>query len=46
MDLLPNYDDDPLVIAIYPLGEENSVVNDKQNGVVGTSLFGNNINKK
>ena len=42
-NLLPNYDDDPIVIALYPLGEENNLINEKQNGVNGTSLLGNNI---
>ncbi len=42
-NLLPNYDDDPIVIGLYPLGEENRMINEKQNGVIGTSLFGNNI---
>ena len=37
--ILPNYDDDTITVAIFP-GNSTSV-NDKQNGVVGTSLFGN-----
>lgn len=41
VDILPNYDDDPITIALFPLDTGNRVVNEKQNGVVGTSLFGN-----
>lgn len=37
--ILPNYDDDTITVAIFP--GNNTSVNDKQNGVVGTSLFGN-----
>ena len=37
--LLPNYDDDPLMVVIFPSDANNTIVNDKQNGVVGTSLF-------
>lgn len=39
--ILPNYDDDPIIIVIFPSDHENVNVNEKQNGVVGTSLFGN-----
>lgn len=39
--ILPNYDDDPITVAIYPLSDDNKDVKDKQNGVIGTSLFGN-----
>lgn len=38
---LPNYDDDPIVIAIYPLDDENSIVKERQNGVWGVNIFGN-----
>lgn len=39
--ILPNYDDDPIMVVIFPSDHENVNVNEKQNGVVGTSLFGN-----
>lgn len=39
--LLPNYDDDPITVVIFPGNPTNQTVNEKQNGVVGTSLFGN-----
>ena len=38
---LPNYDDDPIEVVIFPGDPDNTTVNEKQNGVVGTSLFGN-----
>lgn len=40
---LPNYDDDPMYVAIYPLSDENKIVKERQNGVVGASTFGNMI---
>ena len=43
VDTLPNYDDDPIVIAIYPLDDENSIVKERQNGVWGVCVFGNII---
>lgn len=39
--ILPNYDDDPITVTLFPSDDHNATVNDKQNGVVGTSLFGN-----
>lgn len=39
--ILPNYDEDPLQVVLFPNDAENTMVNEKQNGVVGTSLFGN-----
>ncbi|WP_026478566.1 DUF2268 domain-containing putative Zn-dependent protease [Alkaliphilus transvaalensis] len=36
-------DDDPLVIAFYPLDDLNLTVKERQNGVVGTGIFGNII---
>jgi len=36
-------DDDPLVIAFYPLDDSNLIVKERQNGVVGTGIFGNII---
>ncbi|MBL4934150.1 hypothetical protein JK636_00090 [Clostridium sp. YIM B02515] len=41
VEALPNYDDDPITIAIYPLNDENAVVKEKQNGVLGVNVFGN-----
>ena len=39
--ILPNYDDDPITVAILPSNNNDINVNERQNGVVGTSLFGN-----
>ena len=39
--ILPNYDDDPITVVLFPSDNGNTTVNEKQNGVVGTSLFGN-----
>ena len=39
--ILPNYDDDPITVVIFPGNSANRTVNEKQNGVVGTALFGN-----
>lgn len=41
MDALPNYDDDPIVIAIYPVDDDNLTVKERQNGVWGVCVFGN-----
>jgi uncharacterized protein YjaZ len=39
---LPSYDDDDtIVVAIYPLDDENTIVKERQNGVVGACVFGN-----
>lgn len=40
---LPNYDDDPMVIAIYPADDDNLTVKEQQNGVWGVCVFGNMI---
>lgn len=40
-------DDDPILIAFYPLDDGNLVVKDYQNGIIGACVFGNiviNIN--
>lgn len=39
--ILPNYDDDPITVVIFPSCNDDTSVNEKQNGVIGTSLFGN-----
>lgn len=47
INALPNYDDDPITIAIYPADDDNLTVKEKQNGVWGVNVFGNmllNIN--
>jgi len=47
VNTLPNYDDDPIVIAIYPVDDDNLIVKENQNGVWGVNVFGNillNIN--
>lgn len=40
---LPNYDDDPIVIALYPVDDDNFIVKEQQNGVWGVCIFGNII---
>jgi uncharacterized protein YjaZ len=40
---LPSDDDDPMLVALYPLCNSNKIVKERQNGVVGTSVFGNII---
>lgn len=39
--MLPNNDDDPVTVAIFAGSNDNKDVNIKQNGDIGTSLFGN-----
>lgn len=39
--MLPNYDDDPIAVVILPGDHGNTSVNERQNGVVGTSMFAN-----
>lgn len=39
--LLPNDDEDPITVAIIASDPANETVNSLQNGVLGTSLFGN-----
>lgn len=46
-NVLLKQDDEPIVIAFYPLEDEKSGVKDRQNGVIGSCVFGNiviNIN--
>jgi uncharacterized protein YjaZ len=43
VDALPNYDDDPITIAIYPVDDDNLTVKEEQNGVWGVNVFGNII---
>ncbi len=43
VNALPNYDEDPIVVAIYPIDDDNIVVKEKQNGVLGVCIFGNMI---
>lgn len=38
---LPNYDDDPIYIALYPASDDDITVKERQNGVVGASTYGN-----
>jgi uncharacterized protein YjaZ len=40
-DALPNYDEDTIVIGIYPFDDENTIVKEQQNGVQGINIFGN-----
>lgn len=40
---LPNYDDDPIIIALYPVDDDNTLVKEQQNGVVGGCIFGNMV---
>jgi Predicted Zn-dependent protease len=44
---LPNFDDDTIYIALYPLSDDDTTVKENQNGVIGASTYGNiliNIN--
>jgi len=36
-------DDDPMLVALYPLCDSNKIVKERQNGIVGASVFGNMI---
>lgn len=38
---LPGGDDDPITVVLFPGDNMQTIVNEKQNGVVGTSVFGN-----
>ena len=40
---LPSDDDDPMTVALYPLCNSNKTVKERQNGVVGATVFGNMI---
>ncbi|HNX14946.1 MAG TPA: DUF2268 domain-containing putative Zn-dependent protease [Oscillospiraceae bacterium] len=40
---LPKDDDDPMIVALYPLCDSNTIVKERQNGVVGACVFGNII---
>jgi uncharacterized protein YjaZ len=40
---LPKNDEDPILVAIYPLCDSNTIVKQRQNGVVGACVFGNII---
>ena len=42
-DTLPSNDDDPMIVALYPLCDSNKIVKERQNGVIGASVFGNMI---
>jgi len=41
LNALPDYYDDTRVVAIYPLDDENIIVKERQNGVVGACVSGN-----
>lgn len=41
VQILPNFDDDPILVVLYPLDDSMEIIKEKQNGVIGTSLFGN-----
>lgn len=41
--LLPIDDEAPTYVALYPLDNKNTVIKEKQNGIVGSSIFGNII---
>jgi len=36
-------DDDPMLVVLYPLCDSNKIVKERQNGIVGASVFGNMI---
>jgi uncharacterized protein YjaZ len=40
---LPSDDDEPMLVALYPLCDSNKAVKKQQNGIVGASVFGNMI---
>ena len=40
---LPSGDDDPMLVALYPLCNSNKTVKEWQNGIVGASVFGNMV---
>jgi len=40
---LPSNDDDPMTVTLYPLCDSNKIVKERQNGVIGASVFGNMI---
>ena len=42
---LVKQDDAPIIIAFYPLDDNNLIVKDRQNGVVGLCVFGNIVIK-
>lgn len=42
-EMLPKDDDDPMIVALYPLCDSNAIVKERQNGVVGACVFGNII---
>ena len=43
IDALPSDDDDPMLVALYPLCDNNEVVKERQNGILGANIFGNMI---
>lgn len=43
VNVLPNYDDDTITVAIYPVDDDNLIVKEQQNGVWGVNMFGNMI---
>lgn len=38
---LPTDDDDPMLIVLYPLCDNNKIIRERQNSVVGIAVFGN-----
>ena len=40
---LPSDDDDPMLVALYPLCDSSKTAKERQNGIVGASVFGNII---
>jgi len=43
MTRLPVNEDEPLLVALYPLCDSNKIVKERQNGVIGACVFGNII---
>lgn len=41
VSILPKDDEDPIFVAVYPLDDENHLVKERQNGVIGACVFGN-----
>jgi uncharacterized protein YjaZ len=40
---LPSDENDPMLVAIYPLCDSNKIVKERQNGIIGASVYGNMI---
>jgi len=41
--MIPQDDDDPILVALFPLCDDENIVKERQNGIVGACAFGNII---